>query len=196
MTEIIPQNFLTLAVSMKALDESTIRAKYPEEIATKLIDTANDINDVSQRNNNAFSIKIEHQHYLIKDKSKATSFIAIDNAADTKVKIIKDVRNPNNTHNFPAKKCCSEIKRRLEKSGVELKADGESKLFNMYHFDLFCKYYSIKENEKMCFVNTVYANPTYGYSIHAIEFIVEEIRKDPEDIIRVMKDSLKKQKNS
>lgn len=32
MTEIIPQNFLTLAVSMKALDESVIRAKYPEEI--------------------------------------------------------------------------------------------------------------------------------------------------------------------
>ena len=31
MTEVIPQNFLTLAVSMKALDESVIRAKYPDE---------------------------------------------------------------------------------------------------------------------------------------------------------------------
>ena len=36
MTEVIPQNFLTLAVSMKALDTNTIRAKYPEEIAQKL----------------------------------------------------------------------------------------------------------------------------------------------------------------
>lgn len=37
MTEVIPQNFLTLAVSMKALDENVIRAKYPEEIANKMI---------------------------------------------------------------------------------------------------------------------------------------------------------------
>ena len=37
MTEIIPQNFLTLAVSIKAFDESEIRAKYPEEIARKII---------------------------------------------------------------------------------------------------------------------------------------------------------------
>ena len=39
MTESIPQNFLTLSVSMKALDESVIRAKYPEEIASKIIST-------------------------------------------------------------------------------------------------------------------------------------------------------------
>lgn len=38
MTQIIPQNFLTLAVSMKALNESEIIAKYPEEIARKLLD--------------------------------------------------------------------------------------------------------------------------------------------------------------
>lgn len=32
MTAIIPQNFLTLSVSMKALDETEIIAKYPEEL--------------------------------------------------------------------------------------------------------------------------------------------------------------------
>ena len=37
MTTIIPQNFLTLSVSMKALSESEIIAKYPEEIASKLL---------------------------------------------------------------------------------------------------------------------------------------------------------------
>ena len=36
MTEIIPQNFITLAVSMKSLNESEIRAKYPKEIANKM----------------------------------------------------------------------------------------------------------------------------------------------------------------
>ena len=38
VTEVIPQNFLTLAVSMKALDENIIRAKYPEEIANRIVD--------------------------------------------------------------------------------------------------------------------------------------------------------------
>ena len=58
------------------------------------------------------------------------------------------------------------------------------------HFDLFCKYYGIKGNGRFCFKSTVYANPTYGYSVHAIDFIVEEIKKDPDNFIRVMKDSL------
>lgn len=191
MTQFIPQNFLSLAVSMKALDEGEIRAKYPEEIATKLIDSAETIGNMSQANNSSFSIKIEHFHFLTKDKNKATSTVAIDNTADTKVKIIKDIRNPNNTHNFNVKKCCAEIKRRLQQMDIRLKHNGETKEFNSHHFDLFCKYYGLKENDKYCFKNTLHAQPVYGYSIHAIEFIVEEIKKDPNNIIRVMKSYLK-----
>ena len=51
MTAIIPQNFLTLSVSMKALNESEIIAKYPEEIATKLINTNTNIADTILNNN-------------------------------------------------------------------------------------------------------------------------------------------------
>lgn len=54
MTEIVPQNFLTLAVSMKALDESIIRAKYPEEIASKIIDTNNQLEPMIAENNQSF----------------------------------------------------------------------------------------------------------------------------------------------
>lgn len=39
MTTIVPQNFLTLSISMKALNENEIIAKYPEEIANKILDT-------------------------------------------------------------------------------------------------------------------------------------------------------------
>lgn len=49
MTSVIPQNFLTLSVSMKALDESEIIAKYPEEIATRLLDANADISDTIQK---------------------------------------------------------------------------------------------------------------------------------------------------
>lgn len=47
MTSIIPQNFLTLSVSMRALDEAEIIAKYPEPIANHLIDVKTSVDDLS-----------------------------------------------------------------------------------------------------------------------------------------------------
>lgn len=35
MSEIIPQNFLTLTTSIKSFNEPEIRAKYPEELSEK-----------------------------------------------------------------------------------------------------------------------------------------------------------------
>ena len=54
-------------------------------------------------------------------------------------------------------------------------------------FLLFSDYFGIKENERFCYVNTVGAAPTYQYSLAAIEFIVEEYLKDPDNIIQKIK---------
>lgn len=43
MTTIIPQNFLTLSVSMKALDEAEIITKYPEAIVNHIIESKNSV---------------------------------------------------------------------------------------------------------------------------------------------------------
>lgn len=121
MTKIIPQNFLSLSVSMKALSESEIVAKYPEEIAKKILDMKNNVDALSIENNNAkFAIRIDHYHYITKNKDKATSFVKIDNTADANVKIIKELKDPNNTHNLTAKACITKIKERLTKDHVEL----------------------------------------------------------------------------
>ena len=190
MTTIIPQNFLTLSVSMKALDESEIIAKYPEEIAQKLITTSENIAESIQSNNAKFAIKIEHYHYITKNKDKATSVVGIDNNADAKVKIIKELKDPNVTHKYSSTNCVSEIQSRLNRSNTILKFNGEEKTFNSYHFNLFCKYYGIKENPKLCYQH--HLTHTYGYSIQTIDFIVEEIKKDPENIIQNLRDLLSK----
>lgn len=62
----------------------------------------------------------------------------------------------------------------------------------MYHFSLFCDYYNIKKNEKLCFVYEIYSQPSYSYSYQAIEFIYDEIRKDPDNIIKNIKKYIKK----
>ena len=89
MTQVVPQNFLTLAVSMKSLDENAIRAKYPEEIAEKILETNHRLVPMIQENNQSFAIKIEHYHYITKDRNKATSFVHLDRDAEAGVKIIK-----------------------------------------------------------------------------------------------------------
>lgn len=51
MTEIIPQNFLTLSVSLQTLEDNKIVVKYPEEIANKFLENKNKIEDLSINNN-------------------------------------------------------------------------------------------------------------------------------------------------
>ncbi|MDD6157693.1 MAG: DUF3644 domain-containing protein [Lachnospiraceae bacterium] len=184
MTEIVPQNFLTLAVSMKALDESIIRAKYPEEIASKIIDTNNQLEPMIAENNQSFAIKVEHLHFITKEKSKATSFVHIDKEAETGVKIIKELKDPNNTHKFTMKNAIKEINRRLQSEGINFE-------INQYIFNLFNKVYGIKENEKYCYVHRQYAQPSYTYSMQTIELIVGEIQKDPENIVEYLKKTKK-----
>lgn len=185
MTEVIPQNFLTLAVSMKSLDESTIRAKYPEEIANKIISTHEQLQPIIDENNHTFAIKIEHYHYITKDKNKATSFVHIDKNADSGVKIIKELKDPNNTHKFTMNNALKEINHQLKKANIDFKA-------NRYIFLLFDKVYGIKENERYCYVHRQYSQPSYTYSMQTIELIVGEIKKDPNNIVSKLKSTVEK----
>ena len=82
------------------------------------------------------------------------------------------------------KKLNQEVTKRLNKLGINIK-------FNQHHFLLFANYYDIKNNSKFCYTNTINAVPTYSYSIQAIDFIVEEFKKDPEHIISNLKEKLK-----
>ncbi len=183
MTEIIPQNFLTLSVSMKALNESEIIAKYPEQIATKILKTKDTIDDLSISNNAKFAISIEHHHYITKKKEQATSFVKIDKSADTSVQIIKELKDPNKTHSYTTKNCIDVIKKQLDKKNVCLKYNGNDATFTSFHFNNFCKHFSVKENEKFCYIHKQYAQPQYTYSQQAIDFIVTELMKDPEHIL-------------
>lgn len=183
MTEIIPQNFLTLSVSMKALNESEIIAKYPEQIATKIFKTCDAIDTLSQNNNAKFAITIEHHHYITKKKEEATSFVKVDKSADTPVQIIKELKDPNKTHCYTAKHCIDAIQKQISKKNIQLKYNGKNTEFNRFHFNNFCKHYGLKANQKFCYIHTQYEQPQYTYSQQAIDFIVVELTKDPEHIL-------------
>lgn len=75
---------------------------------------------------------------------------------------------------------------------IIIEFNGEVRKFNAYHFNLFCKYYGIKENPKLCYKHEL--THTHGYSIQTIDFIVEEIKKDPDNIFQNLREYLSKNK--
>lgn len=184
MSEIIPQNFLTLTTNMKSFNEPEIRAKYPEELSNRMIQTHKELDTLIEENNSNFAIRIEHYHYITKNKNEATELLGIDNSSNTSVKVIKELKDPNLTHKYTMKKLNKEVTKQLNKLGINI-------TFNRYHFQLFANYYDIKSNPKFCYINTIGETPIYSYSIQAIDFIVEEFKKDPDNIIQNLKEKLK-----
>lgn len=187
MTEVIPQNFITLAVSMRGLDACEVRAKYPVEIAEKILSTQDSLSKIISSNNSAFAIRVDHHYYLTKDKNKASATVRVDSSSENAVTIIKELKDPNDTHKFTQKKCVDEINRRLNKLNINIEPNEPDKKFNKYHFRLFATYFNFKENEKFCFVNRINETPQYSYSIQVIELIINEIKKNPETIIQDLK---------
>lgn len=107
---------------------------------------------------------------MIEENNQATSFVHVDRNAEAGGKIIKELKDPNNTHKYTMKTALKEINRRLQSAGIEIE-------MNQYVFGLFTKVYGIKANEKYCYIHKQYAQPSYSYSMYAIELIVGEILK-------------------
>ncbi len=188
MTTIIPQNFLTLSVSLQALEDSKIIGKYPEEIANKILENKNKIEDLSINNNAKFSIRIDHYYFITKNKDLATNLVKIDNSSTNAIKIVKELKDPNNTHKYTAKHCITQIKEILAKKNINLKYNGNIVKFSSFHFTNFCKHFGLKENSQYCYIHKQFSTPQYSYSQKAIDFIVDELVKDPEHIL----DNIKK----
>jgi len=187
MTEIIPQNFLTLSVSLQVLEDSKIIGKYPEEIANKLLENKSKIEDLSIKNNAKFSITIDHHYYLTKNKDVATNTVRVDNTSDTAIKIVKELKDPNNTHKYTAKHCIELIKEQLSKQNIDLIYNGNVVKFSIFHFTNFCKHFGLKENTDFCYIHKQFTSPQYSYSQKAIDFIVNELCKDPGNILNNIK---------
>ena len=192
MTSVIPENFITLSVRLKSLNETEIRGKYEEQVAEKLVSLQKTLETMVAENNSAFAIKVEHYHYMTKDRSQATEIYHIDKRAEEGVKIIKEIKDPNDTHKYSAKACIKEINKKVQKENIKLFFNEKEVKFNMYHFNLFTSYFAIKENERMCFIYQISTQPQYSYSQQAIDFIFDEIKKSPRTILNDLKEKIAK----
>lgn len=119
ITTIMPSNFLTLSINLHPFDIKEIKAKYSSAIATKLLKTNNEISQLKEENKSpAFSVSITHEYYITKNPKKANGVFSIAKDSENSVKILKVLKDPNNTHKYKAKGCIREINKRIKKDGI------------------------------------------------------------------------------
>ncbi len=188
MTEIIPQNFLTLSVSLKSLDENEIVAKYPEIVSKKFLTMKNTIETLETMENSKFAINIHVSHYMTKDPKQADAVFRIAKEGEEPIAIIKDIKNPELVFKYSTKTSIETLITIIKRKKISLKYHGEDVILNKYHFSNLIKYYGIKDNDKFCWKYTVGNTTFYKYSQQALDFLADELKKDPEHLL----DNIKK----
>ena len=194
ISDYISQNFLTLSVRLDHLTEVEIRGKYSAPLAEKYLREAKDIEQASKNLNAEFSIPIDMRIYITKDKNDADLLVAMDKNSDVKANYFREVKDPNNLFPYRRKDIVTQVNKKLKISGILLtKQNGletKQSTFTTKDFDLFVKFYGIKGNENLCFYYKVMNQ--YSYSPRVVDFLVERIVEDPENVVQNLKEGIKK----
>lgn len=190
ITEHIAQNFLTISARYEPLSNEEIRLKYSPEIAEKLIKQANEIDVLSNTyNSDKFAINIKQNLYITKKKSEADFVVGIDSGADAKVTMVKDLKDPSDTHKYSYNNVITAIQERLKKQNIRLNYKAG---FNQYVLNLVIDFYDIKHNVKYAYEHIIGNQRSYTYSQQFIDFIVTEIKKDPQNYVESLRKNIKK----
>lgn len=197
ITERLGSNFLTLSVRLSDIDEAEIKARYPSTIVSKLLHTKENIeNSLPDNGQDKYAIKVTHDWALVKNPKHATATFSISSSADEATYIMKQTIDPQASYPFKTKKCIDLINKWIRGEGIPFvspaRPEEQPGRFNTNHFDLFCKFYNIKENDLYTYCYNLNSNPSYSYNQKLIEFMKTEIRKDPEHIIQSLRAKIKK----
>lgn len=187
VTKAISQNFLTITATYEPLSNEQIRLKYPAEIAEKFIQQANAIDVlVTEYNSDKFAIGIKQNLYITKKKSEADFIVSIANQSPSQVAILKDLKDPSETHKYSYANIISVVNDRLNKKNIKLNYKSG---FNQYVLTLVIDFYSIKSDEKYSYCHKIGKSEHYTYSQKLVDFIISEIEKDPQHFVESLKKS-------
>ena len=185
ITEHIPQNFLTIHANYEPLSNEEIKLKYPSEVAQKFIQQANKIDVLNKEyNSEKFAINIAQKLYITKDRKKADFSVKIDRDSENHVAIVKELKDPSDTHKYSYNNIITAVNERLKKRNIQL---GYKSGFNSYVLSLFIEFYNIKSDSKYAYKHCIGKHTSYTYSQQLVEFIVSQIKKDPNDFVESLK---------
>lgn len=185
VSEYISQNFLTISASYEPLTNEQIKLKYPAEIAEKFIKEANNIDVLSKAYaSDKFSIDIKQNLYITRKTEDADFLVAMHKSSDNKVNVIKEYKDPSNTHKYSYSNVITVVNERLKKSNILI---DYPKRFNQYVLNLVIDFYNIKHESKFAYKHTIGKQESFTYSQQFIEFVVNEIKKNPNKFVASLK---------
>lgn len=185
VTEHISQNFLTIAAKYEPLSNEQIKLKYPPEIAEKFIQQANEIDVLTKTyDSDKFSINIKQNLYITKKKKDADFVVSIEQGKESKVAIVKELKDPADTHKYSYKNVITAVRNKLLKENIRLNYYSG---FNSFVFNLFIDFYDIKSDPKYSYLHKIGKQYSYTYSEQLVNFIIEEIKKDPLNFVESLK---------
>lgn len=199
ITEKLGSNFLTLSVKLEEINEEEISARYPKQIAKKILQSLSTVGRaiVSESSPN-YAIPVRHDFYITKNPKLATAQFSIAKDASQAAFIAKEIHDMQNECPYRMHECLTRINKWIARDSLNFinpftQDESKRHSFNSHAFGLFTKFYNLKSNPKYCYVYNRNSAPTYSYSDAALRFIYDEIKKDPEHIVQSLKDKTRSQ---
>ena len=189
IADYISQNFLTITANYEPLDNEQIKLKYSPEVAEKFIQQANEIDVLNETyNSDRFAINVKQNLYITKRSDAADFSVAIEKGFKNLVEIVKELKDPSNTHKYSFQSVITVIQEKKLKENIRIDYE---KGFNSYVLGLIIDFYDIKEEPRYAYKHTIGKQEQYTYSQVFIEFVLSEIRKNPDTFVESLKKSKK-----
>lgn len=183
ISNFISQNFLTISASYEPLSNEQIKLKYPPEIAEKFIKQANEVDVLSQEyNSDMFAIGVKQNLYITKKKENADFVVSIAKGSPNEVAVIKELKDPADTHKYSYTNVIKAVKIRLSKQNIKFDYKPG---FNHHVLSLIIEFYSIKQELQYSYMHQLGNSVSYTYSQQFIDFIITEIKKILKPFIKV-----------
>lgn len=189
ISDYISQNFLTISSSYEPIDNEQIKLKYTPEVATRFIQQANDVDVLKETyDSDKFAINIRQNLYITKKSDTADFTVSIEKGSDNHVEIVKELKDPSNTHRYSYQSVITVIQEKMAKDNLRI---DYPKGFNSYVLNLVIDFYGVKDEPKYAYKHTIGNLEQYTYSQQFIDFVLSEIKKNSDVFVESLKKSKK-----
>ena len=183
--EYIPQNFLTISAYYEPLEHEQIKLKYSPEVAEKFIQQANEIDVLNEAyDSDKFAINIRQDLYITKKKEEADFVVSIEKGSKNSVEIVKELKDPSNSHKYSYQSVITVVREKLNKENIRIDYE---KGFNSFVLNMVIDFYDVKNEPKYSYKHIIGKQEQYTYSQQFIDFVIGEIRKNPELFVESLK---------
>ena len=192
----VAPSFLSLSVNISDISDKVLKANYSVAVAELMIRKRNEVDGERQTEGIRYSVPVETKMVITKDPNKADFSVNISKNSDNNIAIVREMKDPNSVFAYTQNKVISFVNRRLKKKGILLdkikKGEPVKDKFTSNDFQLFIKFYQIKNDATMCYHYSL--GNRYGYSQKVVDLIAKEIEKDPSVIQHIKQELLKAKK--